>query len=374
MRRRPDRKHEPNSAADLPAVAAGKLTRTESLQLKRNGNGHSPPVLASPRPSVDVTPRSDQSFVDSLVGGSPVQRKSSGANVQLQPEDGGTPGYLEETGFGSLRQTQENQRKYEGSAETIKVGDNEEYVPDLGAPEKQRSGVSPEEIGRTDLDEIFEENDLLRERVEDTSEELDLDPGLLAATLFAEVSTERTWSRTSGKASSEELGLDDWFDPTMAKFIKKVLKEHPDLDFKYTDVKKTGEMWDTSTEKAGGAEKPRGELDAKKAVVAAAVYQKAQEEVLRNVIERERKKHKDWPGLDDLPADQRLTLLRLTFNAGITPAKKLYRKLAQGGDIARKGGTQRNPKNAGRTAVLHTARAIHLSQHVFGRDPADYRP
>jgi hypothetical protein len=234
--------------------------------------------------------------------------------------------------------------------------------------------MSPEEIGYTDLDETFEENDLLRERVSDASDALDMDPGLLAATLFAEDSNQRTWSKTSGRVASEQLGLDDWFDPTMAKYIKKVLKDHPEIDFKYADVKDTGETWDTSTEKAGGAAKPRGELDGKKAVLAAAIYQKAQEMILRKVIESERKKHKDWPGLDDLQPDQKLTLMRLCFNAGIGHAKKLYRKLAKGGDIARKGGTQRDKKNAYRTAALHTARAIHLSQHVFGRDPDDYRP
>lgn len=50
--------------------------------------------------------------------------------------------------------------------------------------------------------------------------------------------------------ASEELGLDDWFDPTMASHIKKVLKENPDVDFKYADVKATGETWDTSTDLA----------------------------------------------------------------------------------------------------------------------------
>jgi hypothetical protein len=382
MKKRPDREHESARPTELTGIAAGKQARTESLvQMKKgSGAGMAPPVLASPGSGVDMTPRADQSFVESLLGAPPVQMKPVNGVVQMQSADdagteSGTPGYIEETGFGSLKQTQENMEKYRGSAETIKVGDNdEEYIPDLGAPEAATPGKSPEEIGYTDLDETFEENDVLRERVSDASDMLDIDPGLLAATLFAEDSRASTWSKTSGTVASEQLGLDDYFDPQMAKWIKKVLKDHPEIDFKYSDIKATGEMWDTSTEKAGGAAKPRGELDSKKAVIAAAVYQKAQEMVLRNVIDRERKKHADWPELDALQPDQKLTLMRLAFNAGIVPARNLYRKLAKGGDIARKGGTQRNRKKPGRTAALHTARAIHLSQHVFGRDADDYRP
>jgi hypothetical protein len=251
---------------------------------------------------------------------------------------------------------------------------NDEYVPDLGAPEKQQRGKFPEEIGRTDLDKTFEENNVLRERVSNVSDELDIDPGLLAASIFAEYSDTRMWTKTSGRVASKMLGLDDWFAPAMETSIKRVLKQHPDLGFKHSDIEKTGESWDTATEKPGGGEKPRGSLDARKAIVAVAVYHKAQEEVLRNAIDRERTKRIDWPALDDLPADKRITLLRLCFNAGVGRAFKLYKEIAKGSDIPRTGGTQRNPNNPRRTAVLHAARAIHLSQQVFGRAPDEYRP
>lgn len=382
MKRTPSNHHASNafdriepSTSGARGVAPGKQTLTGRLPAttadkavvqKRDD--------ASGRPdSVPGTGVHDDPFGLHLLGSAPVAG-TQGPAVQMQKvESDGAPGYLEETGFGSLAQVKENRKRYEESDWPSAVVD-EEYVPDLGAPDKQRRGVSPEEIGRTDLDETFEANDVLRGRVVDASDQLDLDPGLLAATLFAEYSDENMWDKSSGTVASEELGLDDWFDPTMASYIKKVLKENPDVDFKYADVKATGETWDTSTEKAGGAAKPRGEVDAKKAVMAAAVYQKAQQKILERVIELERKKHPEYPALDELQPDQRLTLLRLAFNAGVGNAKKLYKRLAAGGDIARKGGTQRDPRRPGRTAALHTARAIHLSQHVFGRSPDEYRP
>lgn len=381
MKRTPPTEHAPDLAGHQArsssgsAPAPGKQTRT--ARLPGAATDH-PPVQMRAVPATGSRPAAGEQTQDDpfglhLLGAAPATSVPTSAVQMQKVDDGGTPGYLEETGFGSLAQVKENRKRYE-EGDWPSVADREEYVPDLGVPEKQRRGMSPEEIGRTDLDEELETNDLLRDRVGDASEQLDLDPGQLAATLFAEYSDPDMWSGTSGKVESEMLGLDDWFDPTMASYIKKVLKENPDVDFKYTDVKATGETWDTSTEKAGGAAKPRGEVDANKAVMAAAIYQKAQQKILERVIELERKKHPEYPTLDELQPDQRLTLLRLTFNAGIGNAKKLYKRLATGGDIARKGGTQRDPKRPGRTAVLHTARAIHLSQHVFGRSPDDYRP
>jgi hypothetical protein len=285
------------------------------------------------------------------------------------------PGYLEEGGFGSLKQLQKNRKEYEDNPENHKIVKvDDEYVPDLGAPEHQRTDVSPEEIGRLDLDDVLEVNQLLRERIETTATKLDLDPGLLAATLFAEDSRASVWAQKSGKVASELLGLDDWFDDVMARYIKKVIAAHADLDFAYSDVAATGASWDTSTEKKGGGMKPRGKLDAKKAVMAVAVYQKAQEAVLLRKIANEQKLDTSLPELATFQPDQRLTVLRVAFNAGVGRGYKLYAKIAQGGDIPRTGGTQRNPDDPERTAVLHVARAIHLDQAVFGRSNRSYQP
>ena len=52
----------------------------------------------------------------------------------------------------------------------------------------------------------------------------------------------------------------------------------------------------------------------------------------------------------------------------------LIDRVQQRVDIARTGGIARDRKNRRRTAVLYMARAIHLSQAVFGRSPLGDRP
>jgi len=252
----------------------------------------------------------------------------------------------------------------------------EEYVPDLGAPEyKPQPETAPEVLGRKDLDAILTGNARLRARVESVAKELDIDPGLLAAELLAEEGAS-VWSGTSGTVPSEILGLDDWFGKGEKPALESIIKAHPGLGLKFTDVKATGETWDTSTEKAGGGEKPRGKLDADKAVAAFGVYLKMQEKVLRSAIQRKGTALRSLPirTLEDLTPDQRLTVLRVGLNAGVANGLELFMRLAHGGDIPRSGKTTRDPKRPTRTAVLHVARAIHLAQAIFGRSPRDYKP
>jgi hypothetical protein len=205
------------------------------------------------------------------------------------------------------------------------------------------------------------------------SKELDLDPGLLAASLYAETAT--GWMKTTGTIASEKLGMDDWFDPAHEKRLKRIVAAHPGLNLKFADVKKTGGMWNTATEKPGGTWKPRGVLPADKSVQAWAVYMKLQLDTLRDAIAKE-PALKDAPirRLEDLKPEQRLTIERLAANGGVGLAKARFMDLAAGGDIPRSGGTRRDPKHPFRTATLHMARAIHLDQAVFGRSPNDYKP
>jgi Domain of unknown function (DUF4157) len=253
---------------------------------------------------------------------------------------------------------------------------DEEYVPTLGAPEnKPLPETSPEVLGRKDLDTVLRDNATLRTRIENVATELDLDPGLLAAELFAEEGAS-AWSGTKGTVASERLGLDDWFGKAEKPVLQSIITAHPALGLKYTDVKATGETWDTSTEKAGGASKPRGELAADKAVAAFGVYMKMQERSLRSAIRSKSRDVQNLPirTLEDLTPDQRLTVLRVGLNAGVGVGLKLFLRLARGGEIPRSGATTRDPKHPTRTAVLHVARAIHLAQAIFGRRPSDYKP
>ena len=253
---------------------------------------------------------------------------------------------------------------------------DEEYVPALGAPEhKPLPETKPEVLGRKDLDAILSGNARLRARVESVAKELDIDPGLLAAELFAEEGAS-AWSGTSGTVPSEVLGMDDWFGKDEKPIEESIIKAHPGLGLKSTDVKATGGTWDTSTEIPGGAEKPRGKLDADKAVAAFGVYFKMQEKVLRSAIRNKGTALRYSPirTLEDLTPEQRFTVLRVGLNAGVSVGIELFLRLAQGGDIPRSGKTTRDKKHADRTAVLHVARAIHLAQAIFGRSPSDYKP
>jgi hypothetical protein len=262
-----------------------------------------------------------------------------------------------------------------------------EYVPSVGATERAPPGAIPkghaEVIGRLDLDAGVTNNTIVRDRIESVAKELDIDPGLLAATLAAEKGGFSPWSRTSGNASGEDLGLDDWTgkvkdkvtgaittDETVPNIEKAIIKDHPNLGLKFGDMKETGAWWDVSTENPHGQLKPRTTLDSTKAVAAAGVYLKMQETLLRRAIENTH----SGQNLDDLLPEERLTVLRVAFNGGVGIARDLFVRLVKGGDIQRTGSAERNPNNAGRTAVLHMARAMHLDQTVFGRDSSEYRP
>jgi len=204
--------------------------------------------------------------------------------------------------------------------------DDTEYVPDLGAPEhKPLPETAPEVLGRTDLDQVLRTNTRLRTRIVNVATELDIDPGMLAASLFAEKGAS-AWSGTGGTVASEALGLDDWFGTDVKPRLIRIINAHPALGLRFDDVKATGETWSTSSEKAGGVDKPRGQLDADKAVAAFGVYYKMQESVLRDAIGNRAKDLRTSPvrTLDDLTPEQRLTVLRVGLNAGVGTATELF--------------------------------------------------
>ena len=251
-----------------------------------------------------------------------------------------------------------------------------EYIPVTGAPEHQPTNESKDKaevLGRLDVDDLFTKNPAISQRVLAIADELGLDPGMLAESLYAETAT--AWMRTKGKIASEELGMDDWFDAALEKRLKDIIDAHPALGLKFTDVKKTGRMWNTGTEKSGGGLKPRGRLDADKAVQAWAVYVKMQVDMLREILARDPSLQKSRiKNLDDLTPEQRLAIERVATNAGVGIAHTDFMILARGGDLPRTGSVRRDKNHPLRTATLHMGRAVHLDQAVFGRPASDYRP
>ncbi len=251
-----------------------------------------------------------------------------------------------------------------------------EYIPVTGAPEHQPTNESKDKaevLGRLDVDDLFQNNPDTSQRVLAVAEELGLDPGMLAESLYAETAT--AWMTTKGKIASEKLGMDDWFDASLEKRLKAIIDAHPALGLKFKEVKKTGRMWNTGTEKSGGGLKPRGELNADKAVQAWAVYVKMQLDMLRDVLARNPSLQKSRiKNLDDLTPEQRLAIERVAANAGVGIAQKDFMILAKGGDLPRTGSVRRDKDHPLRTATLHMGRAVHLDQTVFGRPASDYRP
>ena len=288
-----------------------------------------------------------------------------------------------------------------------------EYAPDLGAPETGDPRRKPEEVGRTDLDRHFEgrAGEDLKTLFRDVALTLQLDPGLLAAVVFAEKHAGTPLLSTGGVGLSLEAhtGADDWFIPHRKRLIERVLTDFggdftyndKKVTFKYDDVKKTGATWRNEM----NVTKDRGQIPKIPAVtgsgkissivIVVALYLKSCEVFLKDVLHAIRqsaakdqaytaRSYRDKRGrlrrlltqdevkkfqfitFDDLPAEYRFVLLRVAYNHGLGGATDLLFKLGKGGDIKRTGGTQRNTKDAERTAVLHAARAFHLSQAVFG--------
>ena len=287
-----------------------------------------------------------------------------------------------------------------------------EYIPDLGAPEDGDPHKKPEELGRTDLDKEFRgrSGEELKTLIREIAMKLDLDPGLLAAIVFAEKHSKTPLLSIKGNGLSLEghAGADDWFIPYRRRLIERVLKDYGEdfsyndkkVTFKYGDVKKTGQRWRNEL----GVWKERGRMPKipsvtgvghiSSVVIVVAIYLKSCEMYLKDVLRdiqkssvkehaytaksfrkqgklrryltREQVKAFQFRTFDELPAEYRFVLLRVAYNRGLGGATDLLFKLGKGGDIKRRGGTQRNPKDAERTAVLHVARAIHLSQAVFG--------
>lgn len=258
------------------------------------------------------------------------------------------------------------------------AAETEEYIPKTGAPEHQPKNDDKDKLevlGRLDVDDLFQKHPAVSQRVLAIAEELRLDPGLLAESLYAE--TTKEWMRTTGKIESERLGMDDWFDASLEKRLKDIIDAHPALGLRFEDVKKTGKMWNPGQEKDKDKVilKPRGKLDADKAVQAWAVYVKAEVDFLRDLLSKEPSlKNSRIKNLDDLTPEQRLAIERVATNAGVGIAKKDFMILSSGGDIPREGSVRRDKDHPLRTATLHMGRAVHLDQTVFGRPASDYKP
>lgn len=227
---------------------------------------------------------------------------------------------------------------------------DEEFETEVNKKKHARPdlGVSARQVTAYDWAFRKKKGKKFKELVEWAADEVDINPGLLAVNLIAETRMRDYFAKS--KVSSFLVGTDDFYD-----------KRH-DISRKVPAYSKIG--WNKN-------QKPVGDLNetdrivrtihfdsGRDALLASAVYLKHGEVVLRQEAQ---KVGKDF---DTLPVETRFALTRLAFHAGHGRAKKNLRQVLEGKEILiRKRKARAGPQ---RKATIHTARAMHLSELIFG--------
>ena len=189
--------------------------------------------------------------------------------------------------------------------------------------------------------------------IEQAAKKVDLNPGLLAATMLAETGNRNDYL-TKNKVSSYRIGVDDFYDRRHA------------IAQRVPVYAKVG--WDRNQKPAehyNDAKKPRIVKTIKfnsgpDALLASAVYLKYGAVRLR---EEASKLGRDF---FKLPLETRWALIRMAFNAGVGGAIKRLIRALKGEDILVRKNFPRKAYQTDRNATIHTARALHLSEWIFG--------
>jgi hypothetical protein len=214
--------------------------------------------------------------------------------------------------------------------------------PDLGVSARQVSDYDWAFQGKT--------GERFKDLVAWAAKEVDVNPGLLAVNLIAE--TRRGDYLTKDRVSSFLVGADDFYEKRhdIAAKVPAFRKVKWDEKSKTTNVNERGRRV-TTIKFASGRD----------ALLASAVYLKHGEVVLRQAAKQSQR------DFDTLPVEVRLALLRLAFNAGHGRALRNLREALEGKDVL----IRKPRKKAGpqRRATIHAARAMHLSETVFGVPP-----
>lgn len=190
--------------------------------------------------------------------------------------------------------------------------------------------------------------------VEWAAKEVDINPGLLAATLLAEES-ERKIYLTKARVSSYHVGVDDFYE-RRGKLKEKVpaytkvgwnKKQKPEVHL--NDAKNNRREVKTIRFDSG-----------RDGLLASAVYLKYGEIVLREEATR---LGKDF---DALPVETRLALIRIAFAGGPGAAKTFLGKVLEEEDILVREDIPLKKYQTQRNATIRAAQAMHLSEWVFG--------
>ncbi|HEU5095386.1 MAG TPA: hypothetical protein VFT77_09510 [Reyranella sp.] len=246
------------------------------------------------------------------------------------------------------------------------VGGDSEYVPDLG--------TNPATVQMYDRYFVGPSGALLKARIADAARRVGLNPGLLAASLFAEHGP-ASYTRRTGEVEGWVIGTDDYKE-RKADIERKVPAARALKPIRY----------DPHTNENGRVIPEVPVFKAEDAVLASAVYLKYAEEEIRRITASM------GGSFDRLPVEYQFALARYGVNAGIGAARQrvmefLGMTLHHGRYARDRGGKEFLQYKPGtldhgverfsrhhpqRAATAHAAQAIHLSQKIFGIDPAGH--
>jgi hypothetical protein len=239
-----------------------------------------------------------------------------------------------------------------------------EYTPDLGTNQATLEMY----------DKYFEgaKGALLKTRIETEAGKVGLNPGLLASTMFAEDKVS-SYTKGTGEVDGVDIGVDDYKERKV-----RIERRVPAA----RNLKPT--RYDAYTNENGRLIPEVPYFKAADAVLATAVYLKYGELMVRDAL------FEMGGSFDRLPIEYRFALTRYAMNTGpgavrsramemlgITLQRGKYIHSRTGKDFFDyKSGSikqrveQFNRHHPRRAATVHTAQAIHLSEKIFGINPA----
>lgn len=239
------------------------------------------------------------------------------------------------------------------SREWITIRDREVWPAILKSAENTSLAVSGKDVAADHRQFWGKTGKRFKSLIEDAAKQVELNPGLLAANLLAETGTRNSYL-TKDKVDSYHIGVDDFYE-----------RQHA-IAQRVPAYAKIG--WDRKqkpVEHDNDAKKPRLVKTIKfdsgpDALLASAVYLKYGEVRLREEAT------KLGGNFDKLPLEMRWALIRMAFNAGVGGAAKRLAKALKGEDILVRKNIPRKAYQTERNATIHTARALHISDWIFG--------
>jgi len=243
-------------------------------------------------------------------------------------------------------------------------GIESEYAPDLG--------TNPATVQMYDTYFDGASGAILKARIAQAAKDVDINPGLLAASMFAEF-TRGSYTRQTGEVEGWLIGTDDYKE------------RKADIERRVPSARKLKPIrYDPHRNENGRLIPEVPVFKAEDAVLASAVYLKYAEEEVRRVL-------RGMGGsIERLAIEHRFAITRYALNGGVGAMRLRvmeflgmsgrpghYVQNREGKEFLQykhgklKGGVEQFTRHRPqRAATAHAAQAIHISQKVFGINPA----